>query len=378
MKKWFIIIVACFGFVSFQPSGKAEWAIHFDDMPIENSHYSNVYYLADLGIIRGYPTTYEWIYEFKPSNDVTKRQVATMLVRTLGLEGERTTDPGFVDVTKKDGAYNDIAIAVAKGFFKKGTYFKPGASITREEMAYALVRAFDLTGESGMQFSDISKTHAAYKDVQALAANYITTGSNGKFNPKANLTRAQFASFLTRVILPQARPSGEEITSGFVPEAEGQTYVYRHYHGGGYEELVYDYVRFASYGGFNRSLLLTNSENEYIEMGYFESSHHVQFDVPFDIYSRLLVLEYPLNTGKQFYFNEINEDSNDSIPHKVTVSTTNGMYKINNQIYTNVTIVKDEFLFEDEAQKRVFYIVPEIGIIAGLFSNSTLELERIE
>lgn len=381
MKKKFIVVVAWLLLFAFQIPAKAEWDIHFDDMTIENSHYSNVYYLADLGIIRGYPTTYEWIFNFKPSNAVTKRQVAAMLVRTLGLEGERAPDPGFIDVTKKDGAYNDISIAVAQGFFKTNSnvkHFKPGASITREEMAYALVRAFHLTGESSMQFSDVPKTHTAYKDVQALAMNYITTGNNGKFEPKANLTRAQFASFLTRAILPEARPTEEAITYGFVPEAEGQTYVYHHYYGGGHEELVYDNIWFDSYPGFNRSLLLTSTVDEYLEMGYFENSEHVQFDVPFDGYSRLFVLQYPLRGNTEFRFNEVDDEEANSIPHKVTVYTTNGIHKVNDTIYTNVTIAKDEFLFDGYAKWRMFYIVPEVGIIAGEFDNATLELQRIE
>lgn len=367
----------------FQTPGQAEWDVYFEDVPIENSHYSNIYYLADKGIIKGYPSEgYDWIFDFKPANDVTKRQVAAMLVRALGLSGS-APDPGFKDVTTKDGAYNDIALAVKHGLFKKSTHFKPGSSITREEMAYALVRAFNLKGQSKLTFSDVPKSHAAYSDVQALAANHITTGSDGKFNPKANLTRAQFASFVARAILPEARPTQEDITFGYVPEVEGKTYTYRLYHGGGYETLVYDHVRFDSYQGFNRTLLLTNSQDEYTEMGYFENNQAVQFDVPFDGYSRLFVLEYPVKAGKEFYFNDVSEDNvQGKVTHQVNVLATNGIHKIEDTIYTNVTIAKNRFRYQyDDATvdvTRVFYLTQEHGIIAVELFDAMLELERID
>lgn len=385
MKKWLLIVIAVFvASFGYSSNSRAGWDYWLEDVPIDSSHYSNIHYLADLGVIKGYPVEgYDWIVQFKPSNEVTKRQVATMLVRALELEQETYKDPGFSDVKKTDGAYKEIAIATQRGFFKKGDKFNPGTSITRAEMAYALVAAFKLQGQSKLVFSDVPTTHAAYKDVQALAANKITTGSNGKFHPDDKLTRAQFASFLARAILPEARSNEEGLTFGFVPEAEGKIYKYKLYHGGSYEELVYDKIRFASYQGFNRSLLLSNSANELIEMGYFENSQAVQFDVPIDGYSRLFVLEYPLKSNTTFTFNEVSDDDpTRKLVHKVDVYTTNGIYKVNGQIYTNVTIAKDQFDVHYESgttsYERIFYIAQDYGIIAADFPDAGLELDRIE
>ncbi len=47
-------------------------------------------------------------------------------------------------------------------------------------------------------FTDVPNTHPYYKEINAMAATGIIKGSNGKFNPKANVTRAQAASFTLR------------------------------------------------------------------------------------------------------------------------------------------------------------------------------------
>lgn len=47
-------------------------------------------------------------------------------------------------------------------------------------------------------FDDVPKTHPYYKEINAMAATGIIKGNNGKFNPEANVTRAQAASFTLR------------------------------------------------------------------------------------------------------------------------------------------------------------------------------------
>lgn len=383
MKKWLILLLAFIFVLPYQLQANAAWDSYFDDVLISNSHYSNIYYLADEGVIKGYTTNkyYEGMQEFRPSNNVTKRQVATMLVRALNLEAENAPDPGFKDVTKKDGAYNEIAIATKHGFFKKGKEFKPGASMTREEMAYALVRAFDLAGESTIQFSDVPKNHPAYRDVQALAANYITTGNNGKFDPKANLTRAQFASFLTRALLPESRPIETKITDGLVPEAAGQTYIYNFYYSEMQEQMTFDQIDFTSVQGFNRSLLMTESTNDYSYIGYFENDMEMQLETPLLGIPEILLIDYPLTSNSEYRFEELlnqpqNNIYNELVMHDVAVFTINGLYKTDNQLFTNVIIVSDTV--DEYGDMRVYYIAKDYGLIAVELGDGLVELDRIE
>lgn len=76
-----------------------------------------------MNIIKGYTSSnsYYQSHYFIPNNNVTKRQVATMLVRALKLEGANYSNPGF----------KAIAIATQQGFFAKESYFKPNSYITR-------------------------------------------------------------------------------------------------------------------------------------------------------------------------------------------------------------------------------------------------------
>lgn len=177
-------------------------AASFKDVSHNHSNYKNINYLVDLQIIKGYEDG-----TFRPNNPVTNRQAAVMLVRALGLTEGAAVHPGYIDVTVKDGAYREIAIAANAGLFPKGTRFNPGSYITRESMARALTNAFDLKGNKKINFTDVTASYWAYVYIDNLASNQITTGfSDGSFKPKQSVTRSHFASFLVRAIDPSKRP----------------------------------------------------------------------------------------------------------------------------------------------------------------------------
>jgi len=55
--------------------------------------------------------------------------------------------------------------------------------------------------EPAVEFPDVAKTHWAYKAIENLAVKEIVTGTPaGTFAPKANVTRAEFASLLVRAL----------------------------------------------------------------------------------------------------------------------------------------------------------------------------------
>lgn len=359
-----LLLVLCLSIKA--PSIYAEWDSHFVDVSPNNSHYSNIYYLADLGVIKGYSD-----YTFKPSNYVTNRQVAVMLVRALDLENEKYSDPGFKDVTKRDSAYKDIAIATQKGFFLKSTNFKPDEYITRESMAFALTKAFNLTGTSTMTFSDVPSNHLAYLSVQALAANNITTGSNGKFNPKDKLTRAQFASFLTRAILPAARPLSTIYKYGYglVPTKYGSTYIYSEY----YEmannlhvfDSVYDHSRFIEN---SRTTIMEGTYNSEIDhasrIEYFENLTRFNISVSMPYVGAELELNYPIKDGTKYTKRDFDQYGN-NVKWDYTVLTTNGIHKAGGKIYTSVVIIDELKYFDsDSPMHTTYYLVKDIGLIA--------------
>jgi hypothetical protein len=106
--------------------------------------------LVELGITRGCtPTT------FCPEESVTRGEMAAFLVRALDLKPlDGPTDP----FTDDDGSVfeADIEILCEHGITNgcSATEFCPMETVTREEMAAFLVRAFDLPVSTGNSFSD--------------------------------------------------------------------------------------------------------------------------------------------------------------------------------------------------------------------------------
>lgn len=373
--------------LNISPSSAA-WSKYFQDVPITNSHYNNIYYLAEVGVIKGESIRYkdydgDYYYEdyFKPFNKVTKRHVATMLVRAFKLENTAYSNPGFKDVSIKDRAYKEIAIATQKGFFKKGTHFKPDQYITREEMAYTLTKAFNLKGSSNMKFSDVPTSHPAYADVQALAANNITTGSNGRFNPGNQLTRAQFASFLTRAMLPASRPNNTSISSsmGLVPTTFGKTYTYAASYEGFTAPITFDSVYNNSRYDYTTTIMDHINQYGSIRIEYSENEDGFGIFASLDSINTRLSLDFPIKTGKvqtikgSAYYEDYDRAT-------FTVRDTNAIYKAGNKIYTNVIIVDENKYFDKTGypMQTTYYLVKGIGLIELITELEDYELTSIK
>ncbi len=183
-------------------------AATFKDVTTKHPNSSEIEFLVREGIIKGYNDR-----TFKPDNNVTNAQVATMIANTLNLDLENRPNPNFLDVSKNHGAFNAIAAVVDEKIFPKGKMFYPNESITREKMAQVLVNAFELTGKSTVRFKDVSTKSSYFAAISTLAANDITTGyTDGTFKPKNPLTRSHFSAFLARVLVPDYIPVSGKFT----------------------------------------------------------------------------------------------------------------------------------------------------------------------
>jgi hypothetical protein len=160
---------------------------------------------------------------FCPDQPVSRAEMATFLTRALNL-GAASVEP-FSDISGSvhEAAINSIAAAgITRGCNPPDdTQYCPGESITREEMASMLVRAFDLAPATDSPFTDTSHSvHAA--NINALAAAGITKGCNppddNEFCPTQVVTRGQMALFLTRALRLdpiQPPPAPFEMISSF-------------------------------------------------------------------------------------------------------------------------------------------------------------------
>ncbi|MNT81572.1 Surface layer protein precursor [compost metagenome] len=79
--------------------------------------------------------------------------------------------------------------------------FRPDDKISRSELAVLITRAFKLTGTGNASFTDVQKNAWYYASIDALAANNIITGyADSTFKPGNDITRAEFATMVSRLL----------------------------------------------------------------------------------------------------------------------------------------------------------------------------------
>ncbi|MCM3636554.1 S-layer homology domain-containing protein [Sporosarcina luteola] len=172
------------------PAAMAAAPTNFTDV---NSNYKEaVDYLLAHNITNGVTST-----EFGTTQNIKRGDAAVFIARALGLNTETAKDQGFKDLNNRvKGAVNAIvAEGIASGKTKES--FAPDQNITRQEMAKMLVNAYDLTAETTANFKDVNSNWIGF--VSALKDNGITLGkTETTFAPEANLTRGEFALFMFR------------------------------------------------------------------------------------------------------------------------------------------------------------------------------------
>ncbi len=180
------------------PIDVTDGAPAFKDIPADYAYFTEINFLKQRGYIKG-----DLDGKFNPGNTLSREHAAVILSRVFDLD---TTKPGtqvFKDVPVSHRYFNEIN-AIANANIVGGTgdgKFDPSGQLTRAQMAAVLVKAYKLEGESARKFKDVPSSHWAYKQVHILANSGITTGNEkGNFEPNKPVNRAQFSAFLYRSI----------------------------------------------------------------------------------------------------------------------------------------------------------------------------------
>ena len=143
--------------------------------------------------------------EVRPQNNITRAEVATIFFRLLtdDVRDENLTKTNrYSDVTRADWYNTAVSTLSSMGIitgYPDGT-FRPNAAITRAEFA-AIAARFDNDGDkTAAKFSDIANHWA--KDEISIAYNngWITGYPDGTFGPQRNITRAETATMINRVL----------------------------------------------------------------------------------------------------------------------------------------------------------------------------------
>lgn len=141
----------------------------------------------------------------RPNGSISRAEVATVLFRLL-KDDVRTQN------LTKDNAYSDVSdtawyAAAVSTLSKMGVIsgypdgtFRPNAPITRAEFA-AMIARFDETAKSAdTPFTDISGHWAENAIGKAYGNGWVEGSSKTVFCPESNLTRAETATLLNRVL----------------------------------------------------------------------------------------------------------------------------------------------------------------------------------
>lgn len=152
-------------------------------------------YLKRRDLVNGITPT-----KFGPNQFITRAQAAVIIDRALKIKVDQVKKLSFTDVKPTDPAYASISKIVQLGFIEKTQAFEPNKPMKRKEMALLFSRGFDLKPSAKpIVFQDVKTNSKYYESIQALAATRVIS-SDGSFNPEKDLTRAQFASILSKLL----------------------------------------------------------------------------------------------------------------------------------------------------------------------------------
>ena len=174
----------------------------FADLDTEGWYHPYTDAVIAKGLMQGTGHGY-----FQPERPTTRGMLVTTLYRLAGApepEGKST----FTDLRKNAYYEKAVAWAQASGIAEgvTGTTFCPDEAVTREQAATFLYRYvteyLGLTPEQGGDlsgYSDGSRISAYAREAVAWAVSesFLEGYGDGTLRPRANLTRAQMAKFLT-------------------------------------------------------------------------------------------------------------------------------------------------------------------------------------
>ena len=150
---------------------------------------------------------------FRPRRAALACLVVAWLLAAAAPVGVAASTGRFVDDDKSRFESSIDAMAAA-GIMKacnppKNNRFCPKAEVTRGQMAVFLAKAFKLTATGGRHFKDVPRgTAQATAIARVVTAGIATPCARGRFCPKAHVSRARMASYLSRGLKLTASSGG--------------------------------------------------------------------------------------------------------------------------------------------------------------------------
>ncbi len=201
-----ILFIIVFSSISFAENNK-----DFKDIKSSDWFYSSVNNLSSKGIISGYSDD-----TFRPNNSVTTAEFLKLSMETAEIEIDYNTTPWNKGIMDK---------ALSLNIITKDLYNKPNEPIKRKDVALVLSKLIEKTDlkDEFIRGKDLDYDRFKYLlyDTTKLSQEYRTAiyklfeyqlivGSTNEkdqvfYNPESNLTRAEIAAIVERLIEPSKR-----------------------------------------------------------------------------------------------------------------------------------------------------------------------------
>ena len=172
------------------------FAAEFTDMP-EGTAGEVIMKAVKNGLLTGFEDQ-----TVRPDAQITRAQMATIMVRALGAENMADIS-AFSDMSEDKWYYKDMAKAVFMEAFKgDGEKLNPENSITRQEAFIVLSRIFYLP-EAEISVLDSFSDGASVSDWAKKEVSKIVAGGyvdKGELRPLDKMTRLEFATVMDKLV----------------------------------------------------------------------------------------------------------------------------------------------------------------------------------
>ena len=173
----------------------------FTDVTADKWYAKEVQSTVELGLMQGVGNNC-----FAPEGNVTVAEAITMACRAAAINAGE-------EIPAVDGQWYQMYVnyAVAKGFVKEGQYDNFDRPAKRYEVAQifegAMPEGYYVPKNDISEIPDVEASHPYHADLLNLYKAGIVMGSDtyGNFRPEDNITRAEAATIITRVALPEKR-----------------------------------------------------------------------------------------------------------------------------------------------------------------------------
>jgi len=186
----------------------------FSDLPDTHWAKDNILELVAKKIIAGYTDG-----TVRPDAQITRAEMAVVIVKSIGLEPVETPDLKFKDAKDiASWAAGYVQTAVEKNIIVgyEDNTFRPANKMTREEMVVMVLKAYmyEVSENAELSFTDkadVGSWSAGYV-AKAVELGFVKGYPDNTFKPKNNVTRAEAATVIVKCLKAAEEKAKEQPT----------------------------------------------------------------------------------------------------------------------------------------------------------------------